>query len=65
LLAYQITYREKLDFAEPVNTLDAIRFAAAALVGKLSRQLHADGKGARGFTLTLYDTQGEGTDVKL
>ena len=64
-LAYDAVYRERLDFAEPVATVDGIQIATGLLVETLASRLSAEGKAARGFILTLYDTQSESTDVRL
>ena len=64
-LAYEPVYGERLEFAEPVGTLDGVRMAAGLLIETLARRLAADGKSARGFTLILYGTQGESKDVGL
>lgn len=64
-LPYEPVYRHRLDFAEPVSTLDAIQVAAKLLTEHVAERLKADGKGARALSLTLYDTQGGSFDVAL
>jgi protein ImuB len=64
-LAYEPVYQERLDFAEPVGTLEGVQVAAGMLAERLGTRLAGDGKGARRFTLTLYDTVGVSHDVGL
>jgi protein ImuB len=64
-LPYDTVYRERIDFAEPVSTLRAIEWVIAEMTRRLTPRLREDGKGARKFSLTLFDTQGESTDVDL
>lgn len=64
-LPYETVYRDRLDFTEPVGTQGAIQVAAKLLTESLAQRLHADGKGALGVTLTLYDTHGGSVDVTL
>lgn len=64
-LPYETVYRERIDFAEPVSSLPVIELAIAQLLRQLTPRLRDDGKGARGFGLTLFDTQGESADLDL
>ena len=64
-LAYEPVYFQKLDFNEPVTSLEALLVAAGLLIEPIAARLRGDGKGARDFTFTLFDTQGDCVDVSL
>ncbi|MDX2266447.1 MAG: DNA polymerase Y family protein [Hyphomicrobiales bacterium] len=64
-LGYEPVYGGRIDFAEPVTTLDAIEQVTQRLIEQTAAQLVGDGKGARRFTLTVFDTQGGSVDVNL
>jgi protein ImuB len=64
-LQYQTIYNDRIDFAEPISTLPAIELALTKLVHRLAPLLRRDGKGARSFTLYLFDMRGESTDLDL
>ena len=64
-LQYETIYSERVDFAEPISTVPAIELALTRLVHRLAPLLRRDGKGARSFTLCLFDMRGESTDLDL
>lgn len=64
-LDYEPVYGDRIDFAEPVTSLDAIAQTTVRLIKQIAAQLVDDGKGARRFTLTVFDTQGGSSDVNL
>lgn len=64
-LAYNPVYLSRLEFSEPVSTPEAIKDAAALLTRHLTVQLDEQGRGARNFTLTLFDTDGGSTDISV
>ena len=64
-LLYETVYCERIDFADPISTLAAIERAANKLVERLTPRLCDDHKGARSFHLSLFDTQGESTNLGL
>ncbi|MDX2264782.1 MAG: DNA polymerase Y family protein [Hyphomicrobiales bacterium] len=58
-------YGSRIDFAEPVTSLDAIEQVTRHLIKQTTTHLCGDGKGARRFTLTVFDKQGGSADVNL
>ncbi|MBC8049861.1 MAG: DNA polymerase Y family protein, partial [Chitinophagales bacterium] len=64
-LAYEPVYASRIDFAEPVTSLDAIAHVTGRLIERVAAQLRGDGKGGRRFTLSLLDTQSQVTDLNL
>ncbi len=64
-LAYEPVYASRIDFAEPVTSLDAIAHVTGRLIEQVAAQLRGDGKGGRRFTLSVLDTQGALTDLNL
>jgi protein ImuB len=51
-------YAAQRNFAEPISSLDSILYVTEHLVREVTAQLKGAGKGARGFALSFYDTQG-------
>ena len=64
-LAYEPVYLSRIEFSEPVSEPEAIEDAASLLARHVAAQLAEQGKGARNFTLTLYDTEGECHDLMI
>ncbi len=58
-------YASRLTFPEPVTSMESLTHVAELLANQVAGQLRQDGKGARYYTLTFYDTQGDAFDVSI
>jgi protein ImuB len=52
-------YAARLNFPEPITSLDSLAYATELLALQVTEQLKGDSKGARHYALGFYDTQGE------
>lgn len=58
-------YAARAEFADPLTALEGLERTARHLIEDITSQLKDDGKGARRFTLQLFDTQSGKTEVSL
>ncbi len=58
-------YAARLEFTDPLTALEGLEQTARILVGDASEKLKADGKGARRFSLVLFDTQNGRTEISV
>jgi protein ImuB len=58
-------YAARVEFTDPLTAMDALELTARRLVDVVAAQLQADGKGARRFTLMLFDTQNGKTELPV
>ncbi len=58
-------YAARLEFADPLTAFEGLEQTAAILIDSVTVQLKADGKGARRFTFSLFDTQNGKSEVRF
>ena len=58
-------YAARLEFADPLTALEGLEQTARILIADVTAKLKADGKGARRFTLALFDTQNGRTEISF
>lgn len=58
-------YAARLEFADPLTALEGLEQTARILIGDAAEKLAADGKGARRFSLVLFDTQNGRTELSV
>ena len=58
-------YAARLNFAEPITSLDSLAYATELLAHRVAEQMQADSKGARRYALGFYGTQGEVFEVSV
>jgi protein ImuB len=56
-------YAARLEFADPLTAFEGLSQTAAMLIDSVTASLKADGKGARRFSLMLFDTQNGKTEI--
>ncbi len=56
-------YAARLEFADPLTAFEGLEQTAEILIGSVAERLKTDGKGARRFTLALFDTQNGKTEI--
>jgi protein ImuB len=52
-------YAARLNFPEPITSLESLAHSTKLLMQQVGEQLKTDSKGARRYALGFYDTQGE------
>jgi protein ImuB len=58
-------YAARAEFADPLTAMESLEATTRALIASVAAQLKADGKGARRFTLMLFDTQNHKTELPV
>jgi len=58
-------YAARLNFTEPITSLDSLAHATELLAHRVAEQLKEDSKGARRYALGFYDTQGEVFELSI
>lgn len=58
-------YAARLEFLDPLTALESLEQAARILIDSVTEKLKADGKGARRFSLALFDTQNGRTEMSV
>jgi protein ImuB len=58
-------YAARLEFADPLTAMEGLQETARILIGSVAEKLKADGKGARRFSLVLFDTQNGRTEMSV
>ncbi|MGF1621793.1 MAG: DNA polymerase Y family protein [Rhodomicrobiaceae bacterium] len=58
-------YAARLEFTDPLTALAGLERTAEILIESVGEKLKGDGKGARRFSLTLFDTQNGKTEISL
>ncbi len=58
-------YAARLEFADPLTAFEGLAQTAEILIGSVTESLKADGKGARRFTLALFDTQNGKAEIRF
>lgn len=58
-------YAARLEFTDPLTALEGLAETARILIASVAEKLKADGKGARRFSLVLFDTQNGQTEISV
>jgi protein ImuB len=58
-------YAARLEFADPLTAFAGLERTAEILIESVIEKLKSDGKGARRFSLTLFDTQNGKTEISF
>jgi protein ImuB len=58
-------YAARLEFADPLTAMEGLEQTARILIESVAEKLKADGKGARRFSLVLFDTQNGRTEMSV
>jgi protein ImuB len=58
-------YAARLEFPDPLTAFESLEAAAAILIADVTENLGRDGKGARRFTLALFDTQNGKAEIRF
>ncbi len=58
-------YAARLEFADPLTAFEGLEKTARILIDSVTERLQTDGKGARRFTLALFDTQNGVSEVRF
>lgn len=58
-------YAARAEFADPLTVLEGLEQTARLLIEDVTAQLAGDGKGARRFTLMLFDSQGGVNELNI
>lgn len=58
-------YAARLEFVDPLTAMEGLAQTALILVDSVAEKLKADGKGARRFSLALFDTQNGRTEMSV
>jgi protein ImuB len=58
-------YAARLEFIDPLTALEGLEQTARILIDSVAEKLKADGKGARHFSLVLFDTQNGRTEMSV
>ena len=58
-------YAARLEFVDPLTAMEGLAQTARILIDSVAEKLKADGKGARRFSLVLFDTQNGRTEISV
>ncbi len=58
-------YAARIEFADPLTVFEGLEQTVRILIGSVAEKLKADGKGARRFSLMLFDTQNGSTKLSV
>lgn len=58
-------YAARIEFADPLTAFEGLERTVRILIGDVAQRLKADGKGARRFSLMLFDTENGTTKLSV